>query len=197
MFQQATLPLLFVLSPALQPDPGAAFARRLRKAALRREPIVVGSAASPYEPAAGRVEENPLRRVLLREEGLEIAITTGTPRILRELDLLAELDRRHSVAVRMVVPATGAHDPEPRLRAVRGLTAEGIATSVLLSPLPPGSRSREEILRFLLEEALEAGALDVEIDARSLRRGERDHLVSLFWRLRLEYGFPRRASGRG
>jgi len=197
MFRQATIPLLFVLSPALRSDPGvAALTRRLRKAALRREPISLGTPAAPYEPLAGRREENPLRQILLREEGLEIALTTGTPRILRELDLLVELDRRHSVAVRMVVPASST-DTELSMQAVRGLAAEGIATTLLLSPAAPGNRSGEETFRFLLEGALEAGALDVEIDAPSLRRGERFSLVGTFTRLRLEYGFPRGASGRG
>jgi DNA repair photolyase len=105
MIRQATFPLLFVLSPALHPDPGAALERRLHKAALRREPISLGTVAAPYEPVAGRREESPLR-VLLREEGLEISIITATPRILRELDLLVDLDRRHSVTVRMVMPET-------------------------------------------------------------------------------------------
>jgi len=192
MFQQATLPLLFVLSPTLTSNPGAALARRLRKAVLRREPIALGTVVGPYEPLSVRMEENPLRRVLLREEGLEIAITTGTPRILRELDLLTELDRRHSVAVRMIVTAT--EDPEPRLQAVHSLAAEGIATSVLLSP---AATTGEETFRFLLEGALAAGALDAEIDARALRHAERTSLSSTFRRLRLEYGFPRRAAGRG
>jgi DNA repair photolyase len=193
MIRQATLPLLFVLSPALQREPRAALERWLRRAVLRRQPVALGTVAAPYEPAAGRREENPLRRVLLSEEGLEIAITTGTPRILRELDLLVELDRRHSVAVRMVVPASSGDDPEPRMRAVRGLAAEGIATSVLLSPGSGG----EETLRFLLEESLAAGALDTEIDVRRLGRAGRASLLATFRRLRLEYGFPRGASGRG
>jgi DNA repair photolyase len=196
MSRQATLPLLFALSPALQPGPEAALARRLRRAALRREPIALGTAAVPYEPVTGRGEENPLRQILLREEGLEIAITAGSPRILRELELLVELERRHSVAVRIIVPAAG-EDPETRMRVVRGLAAEGIATSLLLSPAAPGSRTGEETFRFLLEGALEAGALDVAIDARSLRCGERAPLLAAFQRLRLEYGFPRGTAGRG
>jgi len=191
MIQQATFPL-FVLAPAVQPDPAEALARRLRKAVLRRERITLGTAAQPYEPVTVRSEENPLRRVLLGEEGLEIAITAGSPRILRELDLLAELDRRHAVAVRMVVPVAG--DPEPRMQAVRGLAAEGIATSVVLSP---SIGTGEEAFRFLLEKTLEAGALDVEMDSRSLRRGDRARLLPTFRHLRLEYGFPRGASGRG
>lgn len=194
MIRQAPLPLLFVLSPTLQPDPATALERSLRKALLRRGSIVVGTPATPYEP---RLAENPLRKVLLLEEGREIAITTGTPCILRELDLLVELDRRHSVAVRMIVPVSEAEDPEPRMRAVRGLTAERIATRVLLSPTGSGSKNGEETLRFLLEEALASEALDVEIDVRSLRRGRQDSLLAAFRRLRLEYGFPRSSSGRG
>src|SRR5215218_7648371 len=153
MIRQATLPLLFVLAPSLHPDPEAALERRLRKAALRREPISLGTLAAPYEPAAGRREENPLR-TLLREEGLEISITTATPRILREIDLLVDLDRRHSVAVRMVM--TGLDGTEFRMHAVRALAAEGIATRVLVSP-DPAAGGGEETVRFLLETAAEAG----------------------------------------
>ncbi|HEX9943377.1 MAG TPA: hypothetical protein VGG03_15265 [Thermoanaerobaculia bacterium] len=135
--------------------------------------------------------------MLLTEEGLEIAITTATPRIVRELDLLVELDRRHSVTVQMVVPAWNAEDPEPRMGAVRRLAAEGIATRVLLQAVPDASGGGEETLRFLLEEAREAGAYDVEIDAGSHRRGERARLLADFGRLRLEHGFPQALSGRG
>jgi len=195
MFQQATLPLHFILSPALPSDPAEMLARRLRKAVRHREPIALGTAAQPYEPLATRLEEHPLRRVFLHEEGLEIAITTASSRILRELGLLIELDRRHAVSVRMMVPA--ADDPEPWMQAVRGLAAEGIATSVLLRPAAPGIQTGEESLRFLLEGTLEAGAFDVEMNAHSLPRGERAPLLAAFRRLRLEYGFPRGASGRG
>jgi DNA repair photolyase len=194
MLNQATLPLLFVLSPTLQPDRGEALERRLRKAVRRREPVVLGTAAEPYEPAIGPRASHPLR-VLLSAEGLQIAVTTRTAGILRELDLLVELDRRHAVDVRMVVP--GTESLEPRMRAVSGLAAEGIATTVLFSPAAPADFKREESFRYLLEEALAAGAADVEIDPRFLRRGERSLLAVAFRRLRLEYGFPRGGSGRG
>jgi DNA repair photolyase len=192
MIRQATLPLLFVLSPALQSDPEAALERKVRRSLRRREPIAAGTAAEPYAPVPSG---SPLR-MLLAEEGLKIAVTTATPRILREIDLLVELDRRHSVTVRMAVPAWGSEDPEPRMRAVRGLAAEGIATSVLLQALPDGNGG-EEALRFLLEEAREAGAHDVEIEAGALRRINRARLLAAFRRLRLEYGFPQAVSGRG
>ncbi|HEV8578145.1 MAG TPA: hypothetical protein VGX68_03600 [Thermoanaerobaculia bacterium] len=194
MIRQETLPLplLFVLSPALQSDPATVLERKLRRSLLRQGPIVVGSPAAPYAP--GRAE-SPLRKILRLEEGREIAITTATFHIVRELDLLVEMDRLHTVAVRMVIPVSKAKDPEPWMAAVRALTAEGIATHILFSLA--GAGSGEETFRFLLEEALEAGAFDVEIDIGSLRRDQRGPRLDTFQRLRLEYGFPRGASGRG
>lgn len=188
MIPQVALPFLFVLSPALHPDSEAALERRLRKAVLRREPVSLGTAVVPYEPAAGR--DASALGLLLKEEGLEVSITTATPRILRETGLLVDLDRRHAVTVRMIVPA--GEDPAARMQAVRTLAAEGIATSVLL-PAP----GYEDELRPLLEQAWEAGAWDVEIDASSSKRSERTPLREDFRRLRLEHGFPRGIPGRG
>jgi DNA repair photolyase len=191
MVREATLPLLFVLSPALQPDATAVIERQIRRSLLRRGPILLGTEAEPYAPVPSG---SPLRS-LLAADGLEVAVTTSSPRILRELDLLAELDRRHAVSVRMLVPTWSAEDPQRRLDAVRGLTAEGIATSVVLQAQPGGTWD-EETLRFLLEGSLEAGAWDVEIATGALKRSLRARLLAGFRRLRLEHGFPRVVAGR-
>jgi DNA repair photolyase len=191
MIRQATLPLLFVLAPSLQSDPVERIERQVRRAALRREPVVAGTAAAPYEPS-GR-GESPLR-ALLPAEGLEVTVTTASPRILRELELLAELDRRHSVTVRVVAPLPATLDPGPRLRAARDLAAEGIATVLLLLPTKVAC---EEELRFFLEAAGEAEIHDVGLETGGLRRAERTALQATFRRLRLEHGFPRGVAGRG
>jgi DNA repair photolyase len=192
MIRQATLPLLFVLSPNLQSDPVEVMERRVRRAALRREPVVLGTAAAPYEPPAHG--ESPLRTLLPLADGLEVAVTTATPRILGELELLAELDRRHSVTVRITAPLPATLDPGPRLRAAHGLAAEGIATVLLLVP---AKADCEEELRFFLEQAREAESHDVEIETAGLRRADRAPLRATFRRLRLEHGFPRGVAGRG
>jgi DNA repair photolyase len=195
MIRQASLPLLFALAPSLQSDPLERIERQVRRAALRREPVVVGSSAAPYEPP-GR-GESPLRGLLSLGDGLEVAVTTASPRILRELELLAELDRRHSVTVRVVAPVPATLDPGPRLRAARDLAAEGIATILLLAPVPAPLRKSEEELRFFLESARTAEIHDVELETRGLRRAERNALRTTFLRLRLEHGFPRGVAGRG
>jgi DNA repair photolyase len=195
MIRQATFPLLFVLSPSFQSDPAQAIERRVHRAALRREPVVLGTAAAPYEPA-GR-GESPLRQLLPAGDGLEISIATASPRILGELELLAELDRRHSVTVKVVVPVPSLLDPGPRLRAAHGLASEGITTVLLLTVAAAESGRIEEELRFLLEEAREMEVHDVQIETGALGRAERTALQDTFQRLRLEYGFPRSFMGRG
>lgn len=196
MFRQATYPLLLVLSPTLTASPGAALERRLRKAALRRQPLVIGAPAEPYDPADDERfgAARSLLSDLLRQEGLEITVTTGTPRILRDLELLVELDKRHAVAVRVMVPAAA---PELQLQAVRALAAEGIATTVLCAPVDSDEGEGEEALRRSFAAASEAGARDVEVDAPAPGRPERERFLSLFRRLRLEHGFPRETAGRG
>lgn len=193
MFRQATYPLLLVLSPTLTASPGAALERRLRKAALRRQPLVIGTPAEPYDPVDDRFgAARSLLSDLVRQEGLEITVTTRSPRVLRDLELLVELDKRHAVAVRVMVPAA---DPELQLQAVRALAAEGIATTVLCDPV--GLDGGEEVLRQSFAAASEAGARDIEVDTPALGRAERERFLALFRRLRLEHGFPREIAGRG
>jgi DNA repair photolyase len=197
MIRQATLPLLFVLAPSLQPDPAEALERKIQRAALRREPVVLGTAAAPYEPVGRGGDSSPLRRLLSSGDGLEITITTASPRILGELELLAELDRRHSVTVKMVAAVPSPLDPGPRLRAANSLAAEGITTVLLLAPAAERPGRFEEELRFLLERARGVEIHDVEIETGAFRRAERAGLRSAFERLRLEHGFPRSCAGRG
>jgi DNA repair photolyase len=169
--------------------------RRVRRAILRREPVVLGTADAPYEPPARG--ESPLRTLLLAD-GLEVAVTTATPRVLGELELLAELDRRHSVTVRITAPLSATLDPGPRLRAAHALAAEGITTVLLLVPRKADCEADcEEEMRFFLEQAWEAEIHDVEIETAGLRRAERASLGTTFRRLRLEHGFPRGMAGRG
>ncbi|MEA2603986.1 MAG: hypothetical protein QOF89_4978 [Acidobacteriota bacterium] len=187
MISQATFPLLFALSPAFHPDPAVTLERRIRRSLLRREPVVAGTLMEPYEPGSA---ESPLR-LLLAAEGLEVSVTTASPCILRELDLLVELDRRHSVAVRIAVPVSRTPGAAARLEAARRLAAEGITTRLVLAPVP-GARTSD--LRGFLAQAREAGVFDVEIEAGPKVRSP---LLTAFRSLRLEHGFPRDVPGRG
>lgn len=221
MSRQATLPFVPSFPVTSQTDP--AVEAWLRRALLRREPIVLGTdGADPY--AAEAAQPGFVRSVLqglTRLDGLEVAITTRSPRVLQDLSLLTELDQRHAVRVDVPLPAVDPDlakrieprepEPEARLWAVAQLAAEGIATRVLVKPLLPGINDGEEALRSLFEAALEAGACDVVAGAipaarpRRLPWGpwvptedrSREDLLATIRRLRLEHGFPRAMPGRG
>jgi DNA repair photolyase len=194
MIRQATFPLHFVLSPSLQADPAVAIERKVRRAALRREPVLLGTVAAPYEPAR---EASPLTALLPLGDGLEVTVTTASPRIVQEVELLARLDRRHSVTVRMIAEIPAPFDPGPRLRAAQTLASEGITTLLLLAPATPDTAPREGELRRFFATAREAGIHDVEIAATPLHRDARDAWENAYRCLRLEYGFPQQTAGRG
>ncbi len=186
MILKATLPLLSPLFPVSSVPEDSA---RLCRAARRGGPVALGTPDAPYEPA-GR---SPLA-ALEGFEGLEVTVVTRSPEITGEIDLLAELDRRCSVTVEMLVPAA---DPVLawKLEAVARLAAEGIAVRVLC-PL-----AGETALRRLLAAAREAGVWDVRAltppRSRLALRQQPDAADTTFQRLRLEYGFPRQMTGRG
>lgn len=227
MSRQATLPFVPTL-PALpgtsQPDP--AVEAWLRRALLRREPIVLGTdGADPYSVETQEKTEpgfvRSLLQGLMRLDGLEVAITTRSPRVLQDLSLLTELDQRHAVRVDIPLAAVNRDlakrieprepEPEARLWAVSQLAAEGISTRVLVKPLLPGVNDGEDTLRALFEAALEAGACDVAAGAIPAARPRRlpwgpwtttedrtrEDLLATIRRLRLEHGFPRAMPGRG
>ena len=219
MSRQATLPFVPTLTqipsdPAVEP--------LLRRALLRREPVVLGAAgADPYSVESGQAAfVRSLLQALTRVDGLEVAITTRSPRILQDLSLLIELDQRHMVRVDVPLPAADAElalrieprepEPEARLWAVSQLAAEGITTRVVVKPVLPGVNDGEEELQALFGAAAEAGAQDIALETAPAARSQlslwpgarksglgRDALLTTFRRLRLEHGFPRTQPGRG
>ena len=219
MSRQATLPFVPTLTqipsdPAVEP--------LLRRALLRREAVVVGAAgADPYSVESGQAAFiRSLLQALTRVEGLEVAITTRSPRILQDLSLLIELDQRHMVRVDVPLPAVDPElalrieprepEPEARLWAVSQLAAEGITTRVVVKPVLPGVNDGEDELQALFEAAAQAGAGDIVLETMPAARSQlslwpgarksgpgREVLLTTFRRLRLEHGFPRSQPGRG
>src|SRR6202049_3725918 len=139
--------------------------------------LILGAKADPYSPAEAtqRLTQRTLRRLLElfagdpREistisiiSGIEISILTRSPLLLRDLDLLVDLDRRHAVTVSVLIPAVEAEladrieantslpSPDTRFELVHALAAHGIATRVVCTPIQPGLNNSVAVLRRLL-----------------------------------------------
>ena len=105
--------------------------QRLRKSDLRGQTIAIGTATDPYQPAERHFGvTRSLLEVFAGVEGLNLSITTKSPLVLKDLDLLAELDRKHAMEIHMSITTLdrelarkldpAAPDPQARLRAVSG-----------------------------------------------------------------------------
>ncbi|HET9784634.1 MAG TPA: radical SAM protein [Terriglobales bacterium] len=121
----------------------------LRRARDRGLPIALGTATDPYQPAEKQFR---VTRGMLQAfgefEGLDFSITTRSPLILRDLDLLAPLAARHRLSAHITVTTVDAGlarllepkapPPIKRLEAVRQLNQAGIRAGVSAAPILPG-----------------------------------------------------------
>lgn len=102
-----------------------------------------------------------------------LRLTTRSPRILRDLDLLRRLDGRHAVSVGLALPSIDASaarrlegpasHPEERLRALAELAAAGLDVTLIWTPVLPGLNDRPGSVDRLFAAAWQAGAHDVEL----------------------------------
>lgn len=121
----------------------------LRRARDRGLSIALGTATDPYQPAEKQFEvTRGMLKVFEEFDGLSFSITTKSTLILRDLDLLSRLARRHRFSVHMTVTTLDARlarltepkapPPMKRLEAVRELADAGIRVGVNAAPILPG-----------------------------------------------------------
>ena len=168
----------------------AVLARTLDPSRLRGDPLVIGTATDPYQPAE-RIYRitRALLEVLLQYRGLHLGLITKSPLIARDVDLLAELSRRHrltvslslasvdAVLLRHLEPRTPA--PHARLRAMARLSRAGVRVGLLIAPVLPGLTDSRRALRALVSRAKDAGA--VWVAASPLRLGPATRATLLPW----------------
>ncbi|MDB5102416.1 MAG: repair photolyase [Fibrobacteres bacterium] len=131
-----------------------------------REPITFSGVTDCYQPAESRLK---LTRACL-EACLEfknpVSLITKSTLVLRDLDLLTQLDREAGVGVVLSIPfaddATArliepfAAPPELRFRALERLSRAGLRTGISLGPVIPGLNDSD--IPALLSRAKECGA---------------------------------------
>jgi DNA repair photolyase len=141
----------------------------LRQARDRGQPIALGTATDPYQPAERQFEiTRRLLEVFAEFEGLEFSITTKGVLILRDLDLLRRNAERHRLSIGITVTTTDerlarlleakAPPPARRLEAVRTLAAAGIRAGVMAMPILPALTDSPRSLEAVACAAAEHGA---------------------------------------
>ncbi len=177
---------------------------RLLGAAVPTRAVSLGGARDPYADEADAALSHAVLTELRQREGYVVTITTASPRVLADLDLLAQLDQQHAVRIdyrlspaapprwRLASLAPEALEVRSQLHTVARLAAEGLTTRLILSPRGPARGLGAAFLEPWLAAADEAGVVDVLADASAF-----GPWLATFERLRLEAGFPRSRPGRG
>ena len=175
-------------------------AARLLRAALREggrahqsivtrgEPVLIGTATDPYQPAERRFQvTRSLLEIFAEYAGLHLGITTKSALITRDAPLLASIAARSRVTVhislvtldrslaRLVEPR--APTPDARLRAVRRLREAGLDVGVNCMPVLPGLTDGAAALRALVAAVAAAGATHINVGSLRLRPAARQRYM--------------------
>ena len=166
----------------------AVLRRELARPSWGREPVAVGAATDPYQPAEGRYRLTRACIAAFAEAASPFSIITRGPLIVRDVDVLVEAARHADVSVTFSVP-TLDHEvwrrtepetapPRQRLRALSRLVEAGIDARVGMAPILPGLSDRRELLADVVREARAAGATGIWANLLYLRPGTREHFLS-------------------
>lgn len=151
-----------------KPDAPKLLERELAKAGYEPKVIAIGTNTDPYQPI--EKEWRIMRQILevLNKANHPVSIVTKSAMVLRDIDILSEMAAKNLVRVSLSVTTLDrklartmeprASTPSRRLEAIRGLSAAGIPTSVLLAPMIPALNDHE--LERILDAAKAAGALE-------------------------------------
>jgi DNA repair photolyase len=161
--------------------------RELARPSWEYEPVAVGAATDPYQPAEGRYHLTRACIEAFAEAASPFSIITRGPLIVRDVDVLAEAARRADVSVTFSVPTLdreiwrrtepGTAPPRQRLRALSQLVEAGIDARVGMAPILPGISSSPSQLAAVVRAAREAGACGVWANLLYLRPGTREHFL--------------------
>jgi DNA repair photolyase len=162
--------------------------RELGRASWQREPVAIGAATDPYQPAEGRYRLTRACIEAFAEAASPFSIITRGPLIVRDVDVLAEAALRARVSVTFSVPTLddeiwrrtepGTAPPHQRLRALARLVEAGVDAGVGMAPILPGLSDRPDLLADVVREARAAGATGIWANLLYLRPGTREHFMA-------------------
>ncbi len=168
----------------------------LAKPSYRPAPIAMGTNTDPYQPIEARYQLTRQVLELCLEVRHPVTITTKSDRVVRDLDILAELARHNlthvAVSVTSMDPALSrlleprAAAPAKRLAALGKLAEAGVPTHVSVAPVIPAIT--DTYIEGILEAAAERG-----IRSASWIIVRLPHEVAPLFREWLDTHFPDRA----
>ena len=164
--------------------------------------IGIGAMSDTYNPQELKYEQTRGALKLISKYGYGVSIDTKSNLILRDIDLLKEINQKNHVIVKFTITTPDdnlSRIIEPnvcvtskRLEAIRILSDQGIFTGIMLNPVLPFITDKEEDIRKLVRLAHQNGAKFIHTYmGMTLRENQRDYyyqkLDEIFPNLRKKY----------
>ncbi len=144
-----------------KPDAARLLRQTMAKPGYRCAPIAMGTNTDPYQPIEGRYRITRAVLELCLDVRHPVTITTKSARVLRDLDLLTAMAKRHLVAVAISVTSLDprlsglleprASSPAKRLEALGKLVEAGVPAHCSVAPVIPAIT--DEFIEGILEQA--------------------------------------------
>lgn len=148
--------------------------------------IGIGAMSDTYNPCETKYEETRGALKLILKYGFGVSIDTKSDLILRDIDLLKEINSKNSVIVKFTI--TTPDDElcsliEPnvtvsskRFQAIKTLNENGIFTGIMMNPVLPFITDNEDDIKRLVKLASESGAKFIHTYMGvTLRNNQRDY----------------------
>jgi len=180
-----------------KPDAARLLRETLAKRGYKPAPIAMGTNTDPYQPIEGRYRITRSILEVCLETRHPVTITTKSDRVLRDLDLLAEMARHRLAAVGISVTSLDprlsglleprATSPAKRLAALGKLAESGVPVHVSIAPIIPSIT--DEFMERILERAAALGVRSASWIMLRL-----PHEVAPLFREWLDVHYPDRAA---
>jgi DNA repair photolyase len=145
--------------------------KKLRSKGWTGEHIAMGTATDPYQRAEGRYKIMPRIIEALADYRNPFSILTKGTLILRDVELLSAAADVTDVSTALSIGTfdedawrrsePGTPHPRKRMEAVARLNGEGIPCGVMVAPVLPGISDDRDMLRRVVDAAIDAGATHV------------------------------------
>ena len=181
----------------VKPDAPALLRKELSARGYKVAPLAMGTNTDGYQPIEREWKITRQLVEILSETHHPLILTTKSDRILRDVDLLADMARRTLICVSISVTTLDttlartleprAPHPAKRLKAIEGLAKAGVPVQVNVSPVIPSITDHE--IERILAAAASAGAYRASYILLRL-----PHEVAPLFRQWLAAHFPDRAA---
>ena len=161
----------------------------LRKPRWLGEPVAIGTASDPYEPAEAQYRLTRQIIEVMTEFRNPVSITTKGVLVRRDVDVLREL---YFAADAQVIFSVGSVDekvwkqiepgtpsPGARLEAMQYLVECGVPAGVMMAPLLPGISDTAEAINETVEAAAQHHAQFLSANLLFLKPGSREWFMPM------------------